>query len=157
MSHRTLSVAERLRVESDAAGHIVTPMHLLKLAYIAHGFVLAKFDRPLLDERVEAWQYGPVVPSIYHALKAYGNQPVDTQVPGSQVKYGFGDDESETMRDVARIYGKYRATVLSSATHAPGTPWYETWNAEGKSAPIPDALIRDFYRQILKSRKHSSL
>ena len=156
MSVRTLSVAERLRADSVENGYVVTPMLLLKLAYIAHGYMLAKHDQPLLDENVEAWQYGPVVPSIYHALKKFGNQPVDG-VPGAEGNFNFSDNESATIRDVARDYGKYRATLLSSATHVDGTPWHVVWNAGGKSAPIPDALIRDFYLGILKSPKHSSL
>ena len=46
----------------------VTPLKLIKLVYIAYGWnlVLNK-DRPkLFEERIEAWKYGPVIPSVYH-------------------------------------------------------------------------------------------
>ena len=37
-----------------------TPSQLMKLAYIAHGWMLALYQRPLITDRIEAWKYGPV-------------------------------------------------------------------------------------------------
>ncbi len=39
---------------------ILTPMHLLRLVYISHGWMLAIYGRSLFHESVEAWKYGPV-------------------------------------------------------------------------------------------------
>lgn len=157
MSVRTLSVAENLRANSAERGYVVTPMHLIKLAYIAHGYMLAQYDAALLDEDVEAWQYGPVVPNIYRALKAYGNSPVDNQVPGSKPDFSFSNDERAVMRSVVETYGRFRATLLSTATHMNGSPWHAIWNKRGKSSVIPNDLIRSHYLSILKSEKHSAL
>ena len=58
------------------------PIHLLglvKRVYIAHGFSLAMLDKPLIDPRfdpVEAWKYGPVIPSVYHSFKQYKASPI---------------------------------------------------------------------------------
>ena len=38
-----------------------TPMHVLKLVYLCHGWVLGLTDQALIDEPVEAWQYVPPV------------------------------------------------------------------------------------------------
>src|SRR5208282_4587731 len=54
----------------------VDPLKLQKLVYFAHGWHLALRDQPLIDELVEAWDYGPVVPSLYHQFKRYGNQSI---------------------------------------------------------------------------------
>jgi uncharacterized phage-associated protein len=43
----------------------LTVMKLLKLVYIAHGWYLAFADKPLISEKVEAWDYGPVRASAY--------------------------------------------------------------------------------------------
>jgi uncharacterized phage-associated protein len=34
---------------------------------------LAINKEPLIDERVEAWNYGPVIPSLYHEFKNFGS------------------------------------------------------------------------------------
>ena len=53
-------------------------MKIIKLVYIAHGHYLAKNDSPLFTEKVEAWDYGPVIPSLYHEFKIYGAFPIDS-------------------------------------------------------------------------------
>jgi len=54
----------------------LTPLKLQKLIYYAHGWHLALRDQPLIDELIEAWEYGPVVPNVYHEFKEFGNQPI---------------------------------------------------------------------------------
>lgn len=39
-------------------------LQLIKLTYIAHGWHLAYYQQPLIDEAVEAWYYGPMITSI---------------------------------------------------------------------------------------------
>lgn len=40
-------------------------MKLQKLLYYVQGFHIAVFNRPLFNEDIEAWMYGPVVPAVY--------------------------------------------------------------------------------------------
>lgn len=47
MGSKSLAVAQYL---VDQAPTAVTPMKLLKLAYIAHGYMLGMHGEPLLDE-----------------------------------------------------------------------------------------------------------
>ena len=54
----------------------ITNLKLVKLCYIAQGLSLALLDKPLFSEPIEAWQYGPVVPSVYHEFKHFRDQPI---------------------------------------------------------------------------------
>ncbi|HWA39593.1 MAG TPA: type II toxin-antitoxin system antitoxin SocA domain-containing protein [Burkholderiales bacterium] len=153
---KSLSAARLLLERCEAHGHkSVTPMQLIKLAYIAHGYMLGRHGSPLLDEEVEAWQYGPVVPTLYHAVKAFKSNPINA-VPGA-VDFAFSNEEKAVIDGVANIYGRYNGIVLSAATHKPGTPWHQTWSTFGKNAPISNDLIESFYSELLKQEKHSSL
>lgn len=119
-------------------------MHVIKLVYLCHGWVLGLKDEPLIIEPVEAWRYGPVVPSTYHAYKAFGGQPI-TVVPQDRAD----DMDSMQSRMIAAVldaYRNYSAVQLSNITHQPGTPWYETYHLWGENCIIPNELIRDFYR-----------
>ena len=53
------------------AGKRFTPLQLQKLVFLAHGWAFPLLGRQLVDERVEAWLYGPVFPELYLALKRY--------------------------------------------------------------------------------------
>ena len=53
-------------------------MQVIKLVYIAHGWHLAIYDVPLVDDYVQAWQYGPVIPPLYYAFKRFGSGPITT-------------------------------------------------------------------------------
>jgi uncharacterized phage-associated protein len=153
---KSLAVAQYILDQRLAAGDRLTPMQLIKLAYIAQGYMLGKHGRPLFDEPVEAWQYGPVVPSVYHAVKHFRSSPVTT-IPDAPSDYEFSVDERSIMDTVAKEYGPHGGVVLSTATHQPGTPWHQTWSALGKNAEISNDLIEDFYSDILKKKKHSAL
>lgn len=67
--HCPLLVADYLVARS---GGRLTPLQVIKLTYIAHGYSLAINGEPLVDEAVEAWRHGPVVPSVYHRAKRCG-------------------------------------------------------------------------------------
>ena len=47
----------------------ITTMQLLKLVYIAHGWMLGLYDKPLISDEVEAWQYGPVIPKFIDSTR----------------------------------------------------------------------------------------
>jgi uncharacterized phage-associated protein len=148
MSAKSLAVAKYLLDRSKAVGDgAVTPMQLTKLAYLAHGWMLGIHGRPLLDEEVGAWQYGPVVPSIYHAVKQYRSLPVqDLNAPSVT----FDAAERSIMDQVVDLYGKYSGIALSSMTHQVGTPWDVTCRQQGQRAAISNDLIENFYKSKLR-------
>src|SRR5256885_15287234 len=72
----TFSIANYFIQRGIDSNKSVTPMKLQKLIYFAHGWYWAIKNEPLIDESVEAWKYGPVIPSVYHAFKHYGTDSI---------------------------------------------------------------------------------
>jgi uncharacterized phage-associated protein len=158
---------EFLRLAKDE-GRTLTPMQLLKLVYFAYGWYWAIANKRLLDERVEAWKYGPVVPSIYHEFKRFGNEPIrefatEMNVVHEDGKVKFileepelqgGDAESakQLIRRVWDVYKGYSAIDLSRMTHEPGTPWDTTPDKDVKGTDIDDTKIRDYFMAL--ARQH---
>lgn len=156
MGKKALSVARYMLEQRKRAGEAVTAMQLIKLVYIAQGYMLGRHRRPLFDdEDVEAWQYGPVVPSVYHAVKAFRSAPVQ-EVRGAEDAH-FTDAETAVMEMVATIYGSYDGVALSTATHHAGTPWTVTRDWFGRIAPISNDIIANFYTDLLGRNSHSAL
>lgn len=139
---------EKARQEDD-----LTPMKLIKLTYIAHGWHLASIGEPLLYEPVQAWKYGPVVESIYHAFKDCGNADIPRVVAESfsALPSDVNEDTIKVLNVVWDKYSPLSGLELSSLTHLKGTPWDQVWNKNGGSsrrgAIIPNDLIQQFYRQ----------
>ena len=130
-------------------------MQLIKMVYVAHGYMLGTHGSPLLSEPVQAWQYGPVVRSVYDAVKKYKSNPVQAIAGGDCMS--LSSDEEAVLDRVVRIYGKCDGVVLSAATHKKGSPWEFTWSEYGKNSDISNDLIENFYRALLKQGKHSAL
>ena len=147
----------------------VDHMKLHKLLYYAHGWHLTLSNgQPLLNEFIEAWDYGPVVPSVYHAFKEYGAGPIrapttDVRVVGSKLvfpKPTIADetdneeerrDLSEFLKEIWARYGKFSAIQLSQMTHRPGTPWHATRQQVGsrRNADISDELIEQYFKKLM--------
>lgn len=155
MSANALSVARYILERRKAAGDALTPMQLIKLVYIAQGYMLGRHGRPLFDEQVEAWQYGPVVPSVYHSVKQYKSAPV-VAIYGAP-EHDFTPAELDVLDAVSDSYGPVNGVVLSAATHKPDTPWAQTWHRFGRNAPISNDIIENFYTKLLAQPTHSSL
>ena len=134
----------------------LTPMAIIKLVYIAHGWSLALYGRPLIEEDVEAWQYGPVVPDLYQAMKSYGSGPVTAPLPRS-VFWGGRDQIDDwakpLIKRVFELYGGLSAVQLSALTHQPDTPWSETYDRSRRNAVISDDLITKHYKRLAHERE----
>lgn len=156
MPYSAIKVANeflRLARESTPA-RTLTPLQLMKLVYIAHGWSLALRDKPLLSDTVEAWKYGPVVPDLYQRLKQFGSSGISEYLPEGIWAFGpaLNEDDKALVADVFSKYGKFNGVQLSNLTHLPGTPWAEVYEPNTFGIEIPDASISAHYKQLAKSR-----
>lgn len=123
-----------------------TPMHVLKLVYISHGWMLGLYGRSLINEPAEAWRYGPVVPSVYRRYKSFRGDPITAEpVDRSDA---FDDEQRDVVKQVHEVYGDFTALQLSALTHKPGTPWDITYREYGVGVIIRNELIRDYYERL---------
>lgn len=151
-----LTIAGSFLQKSREWSRPLTPMALTKLVYLAHGWHLGLTGQPLTGERPQAWKYGPVYRSLYHALKPYGADDIPGFEHLDYTEVPVGDGYvSQLIAEVWDRYSELSAIQLSSLTHQKDSPWYKTWHEHGgkvtKGTQIPDALIADHYRQKIES------
>jgi len=144
-------VANRFLDLASQQGKQLTPMQLLKLVYIAHGWMLGLTGRPLIEQNVEAWQYGPVVRDVYNGVRTYGANPVRTPIwaPPGQSLDGA---EDHMVQQVFNLYGNMGGIALSNITHMPETPWAETYRPGAFGTVIPNSLIAAHYQRLSRER-----
>ena len=147
-------VANRLLEIAAADDNSLTPMQVLKLVYIAHGWSLGLYGRPLIDEDVEAWQYGPVIADLYKVVRTTGGAAVKGPLP-----LGFGGRAEELdsvqddlVRQVYQLYGHMNGIQLSRITHAANTPWERTYTPGAFGKVISRDMIADHYQRLARER-----
>lgn len=136
-------------------GETLSPMKLQKLVYYAHGWYAGYTGQPLINEEIEAWQYGPVIPSLYYAFKPYGAGAIKEKASDWEgnrfLEVSVPDDPNirSFLDNVWDSYGKYTGIALSEMTHAGGSPWHKTWEiCKGvKNTDIPFDIIRDHFAE----------
>lgn len=130
MAYPVLSIANKILAYAAAEndnGELFSNMKLQKLLYYVQGFHLAVFETPLFDEEIEAWMYGPVVPSVYYHYQQYQNKGIE---PSEEEILALPQKEEALFNEVLRIYGNYSAIGLMNFTHAE-YPWVSTPTGRG--------------------------
>ena len=149
-----LQVADRIIRWSQDDEIPVTPLQVQKLVYLCHGWAMGFGQDPLFTDAVEAWRYGPVVRSVYNALKQYGSSPIRERI--YPVACDLSGDEEKVIRAVWKAYGEYDGIRLSRLTHATGGPWHQVCRGDPRSQIIPVYVIRAYYEGMAEAAKHAT-
>ena len=145
-------------------GQSVRPMKLQKLVYYAHGWYAGYTGKPLIDETIEAWQYGPVISSLYQEFKRFGSNPITakaTDFVNMEIEEVPPPDEESVrkfLRNIWRSYGKFTGLTLSEMTHAKGSPWDLTRKESPglKGADISFKLIASHFKDVIEKAKQKA-
>jgi len=108
----------------------MTAMKLQKLVYYAQAWSLVWDERPLFNERIEAWANGPVCRALYSAHhKQFMVEP-------GQILSGAPNLDADAVRtidSVLEFYGNKSAQWLSDLTHLE-----DPWNGARRRAGVSD-------------------
>ena len=158
MAYSAKSVANFFIDHAKSLGQVVSPMKLQKLVYYANGWYAGYTGEPLIDETVEAWQYGPVIESIYHEFKRFGSGPITRKatefdlatLEEREIPPPLDEGVRKFLASIWSSYGQYTAIALSEMTHAPDSPWAKSWNGvRGKD--IPFELIAEHFKAAVEN------
>lgn len=122
----------------------VTNLKIQKLLYLAQAYYLAKLHKPLFGDQIEAWEFGPVIPSVYKNLKKYGRKSITVEEDKTKI---FTEDK-ENLKKIWDAFGGYSASRLVDITHA-HTPWKEAYKSDNKE--ISNKAIGEYYTPLLNN------
>ena len=122
----------------------ITNLKLQKILYFAQAYYLAKFNKPLFNNNIEAWEYGPVVPDVYRKFKKYGSNPIILEEDESSLS----EKDKEILKEVWETFGGYSASRLVDIAHA-HTPWKDAYDSEDKI--ISNKSLGEYYRPLLNN------
>ena len=153
--YKALDVARYIINYANDNNIIISNLKLQKILYFVQlEFLLRNKNQPCFSDAIEAWDFGPVVPCVYHEFKIYGAFPI----PKISYVYNMGsnflnikrEDYSSTIsikdksviEDVVNECDRFSASQLVDITHNQ-TPWKRAY-AFGKNSVISVDWLRDF-------------
>ena len=162
MAYNAKAISNYFLELAENKGRSLTPMKLQKMIFFAHGWSLALYKAPLIAEQIEAWPFGPVIPSIYHEFKhvrsgAITSKATEFDLENFELYEPKLDDTLEDQRTkklldkIWDVYSIYSAIQLSNLTHLDETPWAKAKaNFEGfNNIPIENSIIQKYFEGLV--------
>lgn len=144
-----LRVTNFAMIKEDENIEELTQMKAMKLLYYAQGISLAAYDKPLFDDDILAWKYGPVVRSVHD--KYYGQRSIvqynqdlgmDEDSRNDYKELNSNEEFNIILNTVQEFYGDKSAIDLMNMTHKE-TPWMSTHQND----VIDTDLIRSYFKE----------
>jgi uncharacterized phage-associated protein len=161
MLYSPKSIANYFLDLAKSSGEAISPMKLQKLVYYAHGWYAGHTGNPLINEAIEAWQYGPVIPSLYHEFKAFGSGQIFGKARNfdgitlSEVNPPVDAALRQFLNNIWSNYSQFTGLRLSEMTHAPDGPWDRAWKISRgmHGVDIPFDSIAEHFREAIENAK----
>lgn len=148
MAVSALSAAKSICVLRDWS---VSNLEVQKILYLAHMYHMGAHEgAPLIQEAFEAWNYGPVVPELYHRMKTFGSGPVQNVFHWVE-SVPMGTPEFESLREAVEGTKHMKAGQLVANTHWNTGAWATTYQPNVFGIKIPNTAILNEYRARAKS------
>lgn len=142
MSYKALDVAEYVIWYEHTQGRLTNTLRLAKQLYFIQVNFLVNKKEPCYNERLIAWDFGPVVEEVYYRYKYYGF----TAIPPDDFKNTINNSKDEKLiNDMLDCLAKYSTTALVQIV-AKQDPWknayHSAWNIDHE---ISHKSIVDYY------------
>lgn len=159
MVYSVLDVSRHIINYSEEKDYGVSNLKLQKLLYFVQAyFMLEKKDHtPCFHEKIETWDFGPVVPEAYQEWTKYGScdipliesyMVIDRDNIWNSYRVQYHDDiiDKDDKKLIDRVidrFADYTATDLVSLTLCQ-RPWMEAY-VEGQNNEITTDAIRRYF------------
>lgn len=121
----------------------VSNLKLQKILYFLQALFLIKKDCELFDEEIEAWGFGPVIPSVYRKYMQFGCM----NIPTKDIDEPFIDNETKTTIDSFLEKVKDMSSTYLTDITLHQKPWTQNYTKDEKEI-IPKKEIQKYFLKI---------
>lgn len=121
-------------------GYYVSNLKLQKILYFIQAEFLATRGWPCFDEEIQAWDFGPVVPEVYHQYKYFGSSNIIEDT--NENPRILGRDRS-LIDEMIEECNQYSASQLVDFTHRQ-SPWMDAYQRYSNNI-ISKESIRKYF------------
>ena len=119
----------------------ITNLILQKMLYYVQGYYFKKYNEPIFDNTIEAWQYGPVVPDVYFIYK--DNRKEDIKGITMKDEKIISKEDKIFLNNLLQQLIKIKPWALVRKTHSE-SPWEKNF-IPGMNVEIPISDIEECF------------
>ena len=127
---------------------LLSNLKLQKLVYYAQGIYLAMHGEPIFNDTIQAWNYGPVVPDLYHRFKEHGAEGIHAE-PGFDPA-SIDKSTLDFLDEIFDAFGQFSAIRLMEISHSD-----KCWKDADSGEEIPHAAMEKCLKKYLKKKANS--
>ena len=159
MTYSALDVARYIINYNNRQGYSISNLRLQKLLYFVQAFFLIHPNKDCVcfSDKIEAWDFGPVVPNVYKEFKHFGSADIppvnhfvirdkDNFFDSKVLKYSdatITDQDKILIESVIERFASYTTSEMVELTHCQ-TPWKQAFE-HGKNTEITIGSMRKFF------------
>jgi len=141
-----ISIDESAKKVCILSNWTITNLKLQKVLYISQVAFLGKNNSLLLNGEFEAWDYGPVLPELYHKVKRFGaNRIKDIFYNVEEIK---NTEEASFLEEACKCLLNKQAFQLVEITHRTNGAWAKAYKRRHINPIIAEEDMSEEYKVI---------
>lgn len=124
-------------------GYPINNLKLQKILYFVQAEFLVTKDEPCFNEVIKAWDFGPVIESVYKAYAVHGGNSIFSPIK-SDFGYHIKNDDRELIDGILDEVKNCSVSYLTDVVHHQ-TPWIKGRNRLDRI--ITNESIEDFFAE----------
>lgn len=142
--YSALTVARYIIDRCNENNRTISNLKLQKMLYFVQAEFLVEKGKACFSEKIQAWNFGPVVPEVYQRYKVYGaaNIPSSRRLARSTI---ISEADKKIIDNMIDECADYSASELVEITHRQ-KPWKQAYE-EGPNTVISCAKIKEYFTE----------
>lgn len=155
--YNVLDVCRYVINYSNDKDYGISNLKLQKVLYFVQAYFLISTPEQCFKERIEAWDFGPVVPEAYREYKQFGSSNIPSVSYYVEMNYEdfwnskvkkfrdeiISDSDKKRVEAVVDRFSDYSATELVEITHHQA-PWMDVYVPYRNNEITPQAIKEYF-------------
>lgn len=144
MPYKAFEIAEYIVWHENEKHRFVNPLRLQKLLYFVQAHRIAVTGQPLFTDRMEAWDYGPVVLDVFRKYRFYGSGIIPFL---KEPAFAIAQSDMQRINEMLDYCASFSNTELLNKIHAQA-PWQNAYHRSsrwGLDCEITPDAIREFF------------
>jgi len=126
---------------SNSCGTGISNLRLQKILYFVQAEFLVSQGMPCFRDKIEAWDFGPVAPNVYHQYKTHGGVSI---FQSELLDHEYIDDQyRKVIKNVIRALANYSTPDLMKTIHKQD-PWRDAYRY-GQHREISNAALQRYF------------
>lgn len=152
---KAFSIAVEILNIATNNGDLISNLKLQKLLYYSQAWYLVNNNaEKLFEDEIQAWKFGPVVPSVYNEFKKFKHYYIDIKKINVSKCEKLTNNQKQFIQDFCTEFLSCSATELVAMTHNE-FPWQEAYRKAPNTVISTESMYK-YYSNLLNEKKYTS-